>query len=79
MQSFTVGELKSRFSEILEKVKKGEEIIISYGKKKENIAVIIPYTKHIDSHERNLGLLEGKAQCILHEDFALDEEEMLAS
>jgi hypothetical protein len=32
-QSISVGELKARFSEVLEQVGKGKEIIISYGKK----------------------------------------------
>ena len=38
MQTMTVGEFKSHFSEVLDKVKQGEDIIISYGKKKETPA-----------------------------------------
>jgi len=34
MQTLTIGELKGRFSEILKKVRSGQEIIISYGKKR---------------------------------------------
>ena len=34
---------KAERSEVLERVKAGEEIVISYGRKKENIAVIVPY------------------------------------
>lgn len=79
MQSYTVGEFKSRFSEILEKVKRGEEIIISYGKKKEHVAVILPYKKYSNASKRPLGLLKDKARCVIHEDFSMDDEELLAS
>ncbi|MBX3000334.1 MAG: hypothetical protein KF893_17555 [Caldilineaceae bacterium] len=34
MKTFTVGEFKTDFSEIIARVRAGEEIIISYGKKK---------------------------------------------
>ncbi len=43
MQTLTIGELKGRFSEVLEKVKLGEKIVISYGKKREKVAVFFPY------------------------------------
>lgn len=78
MQTFTIGELKGRFSEVLEKVRSGQEIIITYGKKREKIAVIVPY-KNYRKPERNLGLLKDRAKCIIHEDFEISEEEMLAS
>ena len=46
MKTLQVGELKSNFSKILEEVKHGEEIAISFGRKKETIAVIIPFSKY---------------------------------
>lgn len=79
MQTLTIGELKGRFSEVLKKVKNGQEIIISYGRKKEKIAVIVPYSDYISRPERSLGLLKDRAKCIIHEDFTMSEEEMLAS
>jgi antitoxin (DNA-binding transcriptional repressor) of toxin-antitoxin stability system len=36
MEAFNVGELKSKFSNILQRVEAGEEIIISFGKTKKN-------------------------------------------
>lgn len=79
MQTFTIGELKARFSEVLEKVKNGKEILISYGKKREKVAVIVPYSTYVSKPERKLGLLKGRAECIIHDDFEISEEEMLAS
>lgn len=43
MEVFTIGELKSRFSEVVVELRKGKEIIISYGRKREKIAVLVPY------------------------------------
>lgn len=35
MRTFTVGDFKTRFSEILEWVRSGEKVAIAFGKKKE--------------------------------------------
>ncbi|MFH0785135.1 MAG: type II toxin-antitoxin system prevent-host-death family antitoxin, partial [Pseudomonadota bacterium] len=43
MQTMTVSQFKSHFSEVLDRVQQGEDIVISYGKKKEKIAVLVPF------------------------------------
>jgi len=77
MKILQVGELKSKFSKILEDVKKGEEIGISYGKKKETIAVIIPFAKYKKNNKRKLGILEKKASFKIKGDFKISDEEFL--
>ena len=80
MTTLTIGKLKSQFSSVLEQVKRGQEVVISYGKKKEKIAVIIPYRRYRSSKQpRKLGLLKGKAKCVITPDFALTDEEFLSS
>ncbi|MEA3231176.1 MAG: type II toxin-antitoxin system Phd/YefM family antitoxin [Thermodesulfobacteriota bacterium] len=79
MQTLTIGELKSRFSEVLKQVRSGQEIIISYGKKREKVAVIVPYSVYASTPERTLGLLKDRAGCIIHDDFEISEKEMLTS
>ncbi len=79
MESINVGELKSRFSEVLERVRGGEEIIIRYGKGRKRVAVIVPYSYYVPKKERGLGLLKDKGRCIIHHDFKISDEEMLAS
>lgn len=74
MKTFPVGEFKANFSEILEQVRAGEEIAISYGKKKENIAVLIPYSTY-KSKSIKLGLLEDY-KLEIHDDFKMTEEEL---
>lgn len=76
MKTLQVGELKTHFSEVLNEVKSGEEIIITYGKKKESIAVIIPYTSYKKKNKINFGLLADKKYKI-NNDFSMSEEELL--
>jgi len=79
MEIVTVGELKARFSEILEQVKKGQEIIISFGKQRKRVAVLLPYDRFKSRPQRKLGLLKGRASCHIHKDFKLSDEEILTS
>lgn len=75
MKTYPVGEFKTHFSEIIEQVRAGEEVVISYGKKKENVAVLIPYAAYKSKRIR-LGLLQDKTLTI-HDDFAMSEEELV--
>jgi prevent-host-death family protein len=77
MKTLQVGELKSRFSSVLEAVRRGEEIAISFGKRKERLAVIVPYSKYKKGVQRKLGILKNKASFELHEGFKISDEELL--
>ncbi len=79
METIKVGELKSKFSHILQRVQAGEEIIISFGKREKKIAVLVPYDKYVSDSPRPLGVLKGKAKCIIGDDFQISDEELLAS
>jgi len=75
MKTMTVGEFKSHFSDVIEKVKSGEEIAVTYGKKKEVIGYFSP--KKQQKPKRKLGIMEGKAKVIFGPDFKMTEEEFL--
>jgi prevent-host-death family protein len=79
METMTVGHFKANFSEVLEKVKHGEDIIISYGKKKEKIAVLVPFDRYEDKAPRVLGLLAGKASFSISPGFKISDDELLSS
>ena len=79
MKTLTVGELKAKFSEVLAQVKEGQKIIISFGRKREKVAVLVPYSQFPAKPERKLGLLKGRGRCVIHKDFKLSDEEMLTS
>jgi antitoxin (DNA-binding transcriptional repressor) of toxin-antitoxin stability system len=78
METFSIGEMKSRFSEIIGELRKGREIIVSYGKKKEKIAVLVPYAIYNKKPERKLGLLKDKGNCTIHKDFKISDDEFLS-
>lgn len=75
MKTFPVGKFKTHFSEIIAQVRAGEEIIITYGKKKENVAVLIPYAAY-KTRRVQLGLLQNKTLKI-NDDFTMSGEELL--
>ena len=79
MQTLPVGELKTHFSEVLTRVQHGEEFVVSYGRKKEKIAVIIPYAhyKGTPQQKRVLGALEGKASFSIADDFKITTTDFL--
>lgn len=78
MQTMTVGQFKSHFSEALNLVQHGEDVIISYGKKKEKIAVLVPFANYEGKPQRTLGLLAGKASFTIADDFKINDEDFLA-
>ena len=79
MKIFQVGELKAKFSQVIDDVKKGEEITISFGKKNEKIAVIIPYSKYRKKIHRQLGILEKTASYKLSDNFKISDDELIIS
>jgi antitoxin (DNA-binding transcriptional repressor) of toxin-antitoxin stability system len=78
MQTMTVGHFKSHFSQVLGLVQQGEDVIISYGKKKENIAVLVPYDRYEGKPKRVLGLLSGKASFSISADFKISDDDLLS-
>lgn len=76
MKTMTVGELKAQFSVVLDQIKRGETFVICHGRRREKIAALIPYHQ-IAIRERPLGLLQGRASCVIHDDFESDDEEFL--
>jgi len=79
VQTMTVGRFKSHFSEVLDRVQNGQDIVISYGKIKEKIAVLVSYDRYEGKSQRILGILAGKASFATAADFKIDDDLLLAS
>lgn len=77
MHQLTVGQFKSKFSQVLEKVRMGKSVGITYGKSKKKVAAIIPYKKYMSNKKIKLGILEGKASFKIKDGFKMTEEEFL--
>ena len=69
MKTIQASKAKTHFSAVLQEVKEGKEVVITYGKNEQEIAVIIPYEKWKESQKRKLGSLEGKAKVHFAPDF----------
>ena len=78
MQTMTVGHFKAHFSQVLDIVQHGEDVVISYGKKKEKIAVLVPYDRYEGKPQRILGLLADKATFSISGDFKINDDELLS-
>ena len=75
MKTFSVAYVKTNLSSILKEVESGEEIAISFGKKKEMIAVIVSYNAYKQSKKRKLGTLKGKMTVEFKKDFKMSDKE----
>lgn len=76
METMSVGEFKSNFSEVLKRVLAGEEIGILYGKKKEIVARLVPKSP-AKKPKRKIGILEGKGKVVFNAGFKMTEKEFL--
>lgn len=55
MRTLSVGELNPLFSDVLKDLRQGNEIEIIFGKKKEKVAVIVPFEKyHAQKNRKHL-------------------------
>jgi antitoxin (DNA-binding transcriptional repressor) of toxin-antitoxin stability system len=79
MKTLSLAEAKTHFSAILKDVGAGNEVAISYGKKKETIAVIIPFETWKKSRKRRLGTLEETVTVQFSKEFSMTDEELLNS
>lgn len=77
MKTLAVGELKARFSEVLQDIRMGQPVAIGFGKQKTKVAVILPYSQYVARSRRRLGILSGGVKVEFHEDFKITDEEFL--
>ena len=76
MEIMTVGEFKANFSEVLKKVLAGKEVAISYGKRKEIVARLVPRAVEKKA-KRKIGVFEGKGKIRFKKDYTITEEELI--
>ena len=79
MKTLPLAEVKTDFSSLLKEVQTGSDIAISYGKKRETIAVIVPCKEYKRSKKRKLGTLKGKMKVIFEKDFTMTDADLARS
>jgi len=75
LRALTVAEAKTHFSDVLVRVKNGENVKILYGKSKRPVAMIVPIEDR--DGPRRLGILDGKATFKTSGNGKITEEEFL--
>ncbi len=75
MKTMTVADVKTNFSKVLDEVAAGEKIAITYGRKKEIKALLIPNEKK--TNKIKLGTLQGKGSFEFKKGYKMTEEEFL--
>lgn len=79
MLTLPLAEAKTHFSSVIKEVGEGHEIAISFGKKRETVAVIVPYEAWKKSRKRELGTLSDKGTVSFAADFSMTDEELLGA
>jgi len=77
MKVISVGEFKANLAQIIERILKGEEYVVLYGRKKKKIFKVVPFRE--EKPKRKLGSLEGKATAKFSKDWKMTTEEFLGS
>ncbi len=68
MKTLTVGEFKAQFSSVIEMIKSGEEVEVTFGKQKEVIGVFKPIEKKKDTRVK-IGSLSNTPGYFMAPDF----------
>ena len=74
MAAMPIGELKARFSEVLDLVQEGESMTILRGRAKKPVARIVPIMDELPS-KRPVGLLRDSAKITIPDDFKFESTE----
>jgi antitoxin (DNA-binding transcriptional repressor) of toxin-antitoxin stability system len=80
MKTMTAAKLKAEFSSVVSELRKGHEIVITYGRKKEPLATIIPQSKLAKpDYSIELGVLKKQGWVYKLDDFEITDEELLSA
>lgn len=78
MQTLAVGELESKYSEVLETFNRGGEVFLTFGDSKKIVGQFIPVTEGGKSKgKRKLGIWKDKVTITWVGDGKITEEEFL--
>lgn len=75
----TVGEFKARFSECLKRIEQGEVVAITYGRKRDVVAMLVSPPSKNGSKKRKLGKFAGKFEVKFSPDWKITEDEFLSA
>lgn len=78
MMNLSVGEFKTRFSEVVKALSQGREVGVVYGRKKVKLGVFVPASRY-QKKKIKFGIMGPKASFKILPGFKMTDEEFLAS
>lgn len=80
MKTMTTAMFKANFSKVVDELKKGNEVMITYGRGKKPLATIVPQSKmNKPNFSVKIGDLKEAGWTYKLKDFEMTEEELLLS
>ena len=80
MKTMTTAKFKANFSSVVDELKKGNEVAITYGRNKTPLATVVPQSKlNKPDYSVKLGDLEDAGYSYKLIDFEMTDEELLKS
>lgn len=76
MTSLAINETKYTLSDLLGLIKSGESIELKEDDSSEAFAIIMPLINK-STNKRNIGILDGKVNYEIRDDFEMTEEELI--
>lgn len=78
MKTMTVAEFKADFSGVIDSVRQGKEVTVTYGRSKRPLGKFVPYRKASQpDYSIKLGTLEANGATYTMKNFDMTEEELL--
>jgi antitoxin (DNA-binding transcriptional repressor) of toxin-antitoxin stability system len=79
MRTMTTADFKAQFSSVVDDLKNGNEVVITYGREKKPLATIVPQSKmQKPNFSIELGDLKTAGWTYTLKDFDMSEEELLS-
>ena len=80
MKTMTTADFKANFSSVVDELKHGNKVVITYGRKKAPLATIIPQSQlEKPNHSVKIGDLKSQGWTYALNDFEITEEELINS
>lgn len=80
MKTLSVAQLKAQFSTVVDDLKQGKEVQVTYGRNKTPLGVIVPQSKlAAPSHSIPLGDLQKRGWTYGMDNFEITDEKLLNS
>lgn len=80
MKTMTTADFKANFSSVVDELKKGNEVVITYGRGKTALATVVPQSKmNKPDFSVKLGDLKSSDWTYKLNNFGITEEELLST